>query len=447
MTMGRTITRRTALRGLGTTVALPLLDAMSPLTAKAATSPVPRRAAFVYVPNGVIQQNWFVNDTGPLPAELPRILKPLEPLKNDLLVLSGLTLDKARSNGDGGGDHARAMAAFLTGSQPRKTSGADIKVGMSADQQLATVLGKRTKFPSLEIGIERGRQAGSCDSGYSCAYSCNMSWRSANTPNAKEIDPKLVFDRLFGDGGEREAAESRAKREEYSQSILDFVMDDAKQLQKQLGRADRQKVDEYLTGVRELERRIEQDRANRGKPLPKPTMERPEGIPRDSGEHIRLMCDLTVLAFQADLTRVVTFPFADEGSNRSYPQVGVRDGHHQLSHHRRNESKMESLTKINTFHIEQFAYLLNKLRSVKEAEGNLLDQSLIVYGSGNGDGDRHTHHDLPILLAGHGGCDVLGGRHIRYPRETPLMNLYMKMFEMYGAPAERFGDSTGVVSL
>lgn len=446
------VDRRTLLKGLGTVVALPWLEsavsAAAPAVAKAAG--IPKRAAFLYVPNGVIMPDWKPKQDGPL-GSLPEILSALEPHKQQINILSELTLDKARANGDGPGDHARAMSAFLTGSQPRKTHGADIRVGMSADQHLARSIGTQTRFASLELGVEKGLNAGNCDSGYSCAYSANLSWRTESTPNAKECDPKAVFERLFGSGESKEAKEAKAKREAYNLSVLDYVMEDSKGLAKRLGQADQRKLDEYLTSVREIEQRIHQMKAegSKAKPVPKPTMEAPKGgIPGDFQDHARIMCDLMVLAFQTDLTRVITMPFANDGSNRSYKVIGVSEGHHEISHHQRNAEKIAKLKKINEYHIAQFAYLLEKMKGVKEADGKtLLDRSMIVYGSGIGDGDRHNHDDLPILLAGGGGGTIAGGRHITFPKETPLMNLYLAMFDRLGAPTKRFGDSTGVLKI
>src|SRR5438067_11707204 len=329
--MTHRITRRTALKGLGTAVALPWLESLS-FAAPAAAGGSPRRLAFLYVPNGVNMAEWTPKGEGKL-GELPEVLKPLDALKEHVNVLTGLALDKARPNGDGPGDHARAMSAFLTGRQPRKTHGADIRVGMSADQHVAAVVGDSTRFPSLELGIEPGRQAGNCDSGYSCAYSSNLSWRGESTPNAKEVDPKLVFDRLFGGNDPKELAEARAKRELYNKSILDFVTEDAKGLDKTLGSGDRKKLDEYLTSVREVEQRIEKARRANSAPVPKPDMPAPGGIPKEWQEHVRLMMDLMVLAFQTDLTRVVTFPIDNDGSNRPYKMIEVSEGHHDLSHH------------------------------------------------------------------------------------------------------------------
>ncbi len=441
----RPISRRTVLRGLGTAVALPFLEAMQPVFALAGqTKPAPKRLAFIYLPNGKHMADWTPKMEG-RDFELPYVLEPLKPFQKDLLVLTGLTLDKARPNGDGPGDHARAMAAFLTGSQPRKTHGADLKAGISADQVVAERIGRQTKFASLEVGCEGSRQSGNCDSGYSCAYSSNLSWRTASMPMAKEINPRLVFERLFRDGPRGEADASRAKRDQYRRSVLDFVLDDARRLKGQLGVTDQRKLDEYLSSVRDLELRIR--RATEvGDAEPPKDYPKPAGTPKDYAEHIRLMADLLALAFRADLTRVATFVFANDGSNRSYRFIGVPEGHHDLSHHGRNKQKQEKIRQINRFHITQLAYFLERLRSVREGDKTLLDNSMIVYGSGISDGDRHNHDDLPILVAGSGGGVLTTGRHIRYPKETPLTNLYVALLDRMGARVERFGDSTGALA-
>ncbi|MCS6850905.1 MAG: DUF1552 domain-containing protein [Gemmataceae bacterium] len=440
--MFRPISRRTVLRGIGTALALPWLEAMAPLRAGAGDSRPPRRMAFVYVPNGVHMPDFTPAAVGPN-YELPYLLEPLAPFKNDILILSGLTLDKARPNGDGPGDHARAMAAFLTGRQPRKTAGADIRAGISVDQLAAQKIGDQTNLPSLEIGCDRGLQSGNCDSGYSCAYSANLSWRTESTPVPKEVDPRLVFERLFSNERRGELAESRARRDRYRQSILDLVADDAARLKARLGATDQRKMDEYLTSIRELELRIQRAAAGSVKEPPKPDMAPPTGIPKDYQEHIRLLTDLLVLAFQADLTRICTFVYANDGSNRSYPFIGVSEGHHDLSHHGGSKAKHEKLKKINRFHLTQFAYLLDKLKAIREGDSTLLDQCMIVYGSGIGDGNRHNHDDLPILLAGKGGGSIRPGRHLRYPKETPLMNLYLSMLDRLDIHVDSFGDSTG----
>ena len=446
--MNALINRRTALKGLGTAITLPWLEAMTPTTLAAGSAVKPvTRVAFLYVPNGVHMSDWTPKNVGTL-GELPALLEPLKDFKNSLNVFSGLALDKAKANGDGPGDHARAQAAFLTGRQPRKTNGADIRAGQSADQWIAGHLGDSTKFASLEIGIEPGRQAGNCDSGYSCAYQSNFSWRNDTTPNAKEIDPRLVFDRLFGTESSKDKDENREKRDRLNKSILDFVNDEAKSLNTQLGAADQRKMDEYLTAIRELEQRIKRaQEVKNGKPAFKPTMAAPTAIPKEALEHIRLMTDLMILAFQADLTRVVTFPFANDGSNRPYPLIGVPDGHHDLSHHGNDAKKQEKIAKINRFHIEQLAYLTGRLAAIKENGVSLLDQSMVVYGSGIGDGNAHNHDELPILMLGGGNGQIKTGRHLRFPKDTPLMNLYLAMFQRLGCPTRSFGDSTGVLSV
>jgi hypothetical protein len=437
------ISRRTVLKGLGVAVALPFLEAMEPASALAAPTTVrafPRRMAFVYVPNGVNMREWSPAGTGAA-FQLSNILEPLAPFKNDLMILSGLTCDKARAHGDGGGDHARAMSAFLTGRQPRKTDGANIRAGISVDQLAATHLGRATRFPSLEIGCEGGRQSGNCDSGYSCAYSSCISWSGESTPLPKEVNPRLVFDRLFGSSVRSETRQNQARRDHYNQSILDFVHDDASQLRNRLGINDQRRLDEYLTALRDVERRVAHHTRVE---LPSgQAAARPLGVPSDYQEHIRLMTDLLVLAFQTDVTRVATFPYANEGSNRSYRLINVPDGHHDLSHHAGNRDKLDKIRRINRFHITQFAYLLERLKSIPEGNSTLLDNCMIVYGSGNGDGNRHNHDNLPILLAGKGGGTLLTGRHVVYPRETPVTNLYLSMLDRLGIPMESFGDSTG----
>ncbi len=435
------VSRRTVLKGMGAMVALPWLEAMLPRTLLGASAPAaaPRRMAFLYVPNGIDMANWTPAAEGAL-TTLPTTLQPLAPVQKELLVLSGLTLDKARPNGDGPGDHARAMAAFLTGRQPRKTHGADIRVGVSVDQLAADKIGKTTRFASLEIGCEGGKNSGNCDSGYSCAYSANLAWHNESSPVAKEVNPRLVFERLFSTPGKGD--DKALRRQSYKHSILDFVGEDARNLKNRLGGTDQHKLEEYLTGIREIEQRLV--RVEQTADIAAPAgAARPTGIPKDYREHLRLMADVLALAFQADLTRVATFVFANDGSNRSYRECGVPDGHHDMSHHRRLKERMAKVQKINQFHIEQFAYLLSKLKSVKEGDGTMLDNCMIVYGSGISDGNRHNHNDLPILLAGKGGGTLKSGRHIRYPNETPLTNLYLCLLDRVGVHVDSFGDSKG----
>lgn len=438
--------RRTVLRGLGTTLALPLLDAMIPrlAVARLARPPAPPlRFGVVYVPNGKNMKQWTPAADG-ASFELPPVLEPLKDLRNDILVLTGLTCDKARAHGDGGGDHARAMAAFLTGRQPKKTAGADIRAGISIDQLLAQHLGRQTRFPSLEIGCEGGRQAGACDTGYSCAYSSTIAWRTEATPVPKETNPRLLFDRLFAGGSKSEQAAARARRDRLNKSVLDAVAEDAHKLDAELGSADRRKLDEYLTSIREVERRVVG--SNDPEKLPKTDYPRPDAEWKSTAEYpqlVRVMSDLMVLAWQTDQTRVVTFVYANEGSTRSYPFIEVPEAHHDLSHHQNNAQKLEKIVRINRFHVSQFAYLLRRLSEVREGNGSLLEHSLILYGSGNSDGNRHNHDDLPILLAGHGNNSVTPGRHVRYPSETPITNLYLEVMARMGVRVDRFGDSTG----
>jgi len=437
------LSRRTALKGLGISLGLPLLEAMTPTlgsAAETAAAAAPRRAAFLYVPNGVNVEKWRPSgeESG---FQLSPTLTPLEPFRESLCVIEGMTLDGGRAHQDGAGDHARALASFLTASHPKKTHGADIRAGVSVDQLAARALGEQTRFPSLEVGCEQGSQAGNCDSGYSCAYSANISWRTESSPVAKETNPRLVFERLFLDGAEK-GEQERMRRMLTKKSLLDFVLEDANDLQKKLGGSDRRKMDEYLTSVRELEQRIERAQKN-NRPIPVPDYPIPDGIPKDYKEHLRLMADMVVLAFQTDVTRVSTFVFANEGSNRSYNEIGVSDGHHSLSHHESKPEKLEALHKINLFHIEQLAYMLEKMRNIREGDRTLLDNSMIVYGSGLGDGNRHNHDDLPILLLGGGGGTIKSNRYLKYPAETPMANLYLSMLDRLGIPTEKFADSNG----
>ncbi len=447
------LSRRTVLRGLGTSLALPALEAMLPTsavaapasasnTAAAAAGTAPQRMAFFFVPNGVEPGQWFPKDTGSN-YELPSTLESLKNLRKDFTLISGLNHDCAKANGDGAGDHARSAATFLTGMQARKTSGANIEVGMSADQFAAHQVGANTRFGSLEIGCEPGRLAGSCDSGYSCAYSNTVSWRSPTTPVAKEINPKLLFERLFGDTSARELAAAKAKREKYSKSILDFVQEDAQALNAKLGVKDQRKMAEYLDAVREIERRLDMAKADdpRDKQIDYPM---PAGIPKAFADHVQLMGDLLVLAFQTDSTRIATFMFANEGSNRSYNEIGVREGHHSLSHHGRSPNKMADIAKINQYHVSQFAYIMNKMKTTKEADGSsLLDNVILAYGCAIRDGDRHDHRDLPLILAGGGkGTLKTHGQHIKV-NDQPMCNLFLSMFDRMDVKAERFGDSTG----
>lgn len=445
--------RRQALRGLGVSLALPWLESL-PLAhaagraagAAGAAEP-PLRMAFLFVPNGVHVPDWRPQTEG-FGFQLPYILEPLASVKDELLVLSGLTHDKGRSNGDGPGDHARSASVFLTGSQPRKTSDANIRSGVSVDQLAAQAIGHRTRFASLELGCEQGRGAGNCDSGYSCAYSSNISWASEASPMGKETNPRLVFERLFAGGTAQQADAAAQQRRALRQSILDFVSEDAQKLQKKLASSDNRKLDEYLTGVREIERRMERASHETQAQIADGTFtyEGPADIPGDYAEHIRLMCDMMVLAFQTDSTRIATFMLANAGSNRSYRPIDVPDGHHDLSHHGGDPRKHEKIRRINRFHVAQFAYLLERLRTIREGDGSLLDHCMVVYGSGLSDGNRHNNENLPVLLAGRGNGTILPGRHVVYEEETPMCNLFMAILDRAGVSAPFIGDSTGTLS-
>lgn len=434
--------RRTFLRGLGTLMALPALEAMTPALKAAAVKAAPRRTAFVYVPNGMNMAHWWPETVGK-GYDLPAILRPLAGHREDFSVLSGLAQVAGRAGADGAGDHARANATWLTGQRARKTAGADIQVGVSIDQVLAEQVGKQTRFDSLELGCDKARTAGACDSGYSCAYQFNLAWKGSATPMPPEANPKQVFERLFGNGSNAEEAAARHKREAYNQSILDFVLEDANSLKGQLGATDRRKLDEYMTAVREMEERIQQ--AEKFKLQNVAPVARKDFLPQDYSyeQHIRMMYDLMVLAFQTDSTRIATFLVAHDGSNRSYPFIGVPDGHHDLSHHGGDEAKLAKIAKINTFHTTQFAYFLAKLKAAKEGNGTLLDNCAIMYGSGLADGNRHAHHDLPILLAGRGGGTIKSGQSLEFKQETPLCNLFVSLADRMGAKVDAFGDSTG----
>ncbi|MCO8124462.1 DUF1552 domain-containing protein [Stieleria sp. TO1_6] len=447
--MPKSISRRTVLRGAGVSLALPLLDVMSPsrlLSAAGGSDRTPLRMAFFYVPNGAHMPDWKPQQEG-FKYDLPPTLQRLADYRDDINVLSGLTLDGARAHGDGGGDHARSVAAFLTGAHPRKTNGADIQNGISVDQATAQYVGDKTRFASLELGLESSAQAGNCDSGYSCAYASNMSWRGPTNPMSKEIDPGALFDRLFAGQTVKETKRAKSARETYRKSVLDFALEDAKQLHKTLPTVDQRKLDEYLYAVRDVEKRLAGADRLRLDESGVPDYPRPSGVPRELEKHSDLMMDMITLAMQTDSTRILSFMFTNAGSNRSYKEIGVTEGHHELSHHGKSEHKQAEIAKINRFHIERFAYLLNRLRSVREGERTLLENSMIVYGSGISDGDRHNHDDLPILLAGSAAGRIKTGRHIQYENGTPLCNLYLWMMQQMGADAKQFGDSNGVLKV
>lgn len=439
------LNRRTFLRGLGSAVSLPLLDAMTPLRGMASTTNQnPVRMAFLFVPNGMHMPDWTPSREGRY-FDLPKILQTMSPVKQDLTILSGLTHDKARGNGDGPGDHARAASVFLTGAQPLKSEGAEIRAGISVDQEAAKAIGRQTRFASFELGTEKGRQSGKCDSGYACSYSNNISWRDAATPMAKETNPRLLFERLFGNNNAAEKTESALRRKRFQNSILDFILEDAKRLIRKVGNKDRAKLDEYLSAVREIELRLERTEKNgrqrRANDLAE--WDKPEGIPESYEEHIRLMGDMMILAFQTDASRIATFMLANEGSNKSYRFIGVHEGHHSLSHHQNDPAKQRKISDINQFHARQFSYILQRLKSIPEGNGSLLDNCMILYGAGISDGNRHNNENLPIILAGKAGGALHPGRHLRYHFETPMANLYLSMLDQLGVRKDRFGDSTG----
>jgi hypothetical protein len=441
MNISMHIERRTFLRGLGTAMALPFMESALPRSlwaAGAAPAKPPLRMAFLFIPNGAHMPAWTPEIEG-ADFKLPATLEPLEKVRDKLLVLTGLAHDTGFAHGDGAGDHARSAATFLTGVHPIKTDGKGIRAGVSVDQLAAERLGRETRFASLELGCEEGKLAGSCDSGYSCAYSNNISWRSPTEPAGKEVNPRQLFDRLFGTSDEYEKTQSRAKRDLERISILDLVEQDARGLRRKLGKDDARKLEEYLAGVREIEKRIE----NAGEGLfVDNQITRPRGAPKDFAKHARLMGDLLAVAFQSDLTRIASWMFANEGSNKTYRGLDISDGHHTLSHHQNDPVKQAKIAKINRYHIEQLAYFLERLDSIPEGDGTVLGNTMVVYGGGIGDGNAHNHDDLPVLVAGGAAGAFQGGRHLRYPKGTPLMNLYLSMLHTAGVDVDAVGDST-----
>jgi len=436
------LTRRSFLRAAGVTVALPFLEAMLPrqaLVAGAVASAAPRRMAFLYIPNGVWVNAWKATG-GATDFKLGPTLAPLERFRPDMLLLDNLACLQAR----GGGAHARTMPCFLSGVQIFQTMGADIHAGVTMDQFAARQIGDATRFPSLELGCEYGQQDGFCDTGFTCIYQTNLSWRSPTAPSPKEVNPRIVFDRLFAGQGARETSEVVAQREQWNLSILDFVQEQAKDLNRSLGNADRQRMDDYLTSIREIEKRIAQPPAQFSAEMTK-GMERPTRIPPSFSEHFRLMSDLLVLAFRGDLTRIGTLVLGNEGTRRSYPELGFTDEHHGVSHHANRPEMIDKYTKINEYHVRELTYFLDKMKSVREGDGTLLDNSMIVYGGGVADGNAHGHTDLPVILFGRGGGTISPGRRLVSQRDTPVCNLYLSMFERMGVKTDRFGDSTGLL--
>jgi hypothetical protein len=373
--------------------------------------------------------------------EITPTMAALEPFRDRLLVLSGLSQVNGRALGDGPGDHAREGATWLTGVHPKKTEGAGIQAGISADQIAARELGKFTQLASLEVGLENPSLAGGCDSGYSCAYTNTVCWRTPTTPLPMEVSPRVVFERLFGDGDTTDPA-ARLALLQQRRSILDYVAGSVDRLETKLGPADRHKLSEYLDAIRDIERRI-QKAEQQNATVRIPVMERPASVPETFEEHSKLMIDLQVMAFQTDMTRVITFMLGRAGSNRPYPAVGVSDGHHSITHHQNDPVKVGNVAKIDGYLVKTFAYYLERLKATPDGDGTLLDHSMILYGSSLSDANRHTHHDLPICLAGGGAGRLKSGRHIRYAAETPLNNLLLNLLDKVGVPLEKLGDSTG----
>jgi Protein of unknown function (DUF1552) len=443
----RALPRRTFLRGLGASLALPLLDAMVPaLTALAKTPANPgRRIGFVYIPNGVAMSAtvnyWKPRMVGALTALSP-VLTPLENLRSHMVVVSGLAHAQAEAMGDGQGDHSRASAAWLSGVHAKQTEGADVHAAKTLDQLAAEVLGKDTQLGSLELAVDPNFLVGNCENGYSCVYINTLSWRSATTPLPTENNPRVVFERLFGDGGTVDQRLQQARR---NRSILDSVSEDIQRLERSLGSGDRLRMNEYLDAVREVESRI-QKAESRISDVSLPRLERPIGVPDDFGEHLGLMYDLLWLAYRADITRVCTMMLGRELVGRPYPELGVPESHHGLSHHRDDPQNLEKLARINTYHIDLFSKFVEKLRSTPEGDRTLLDNSLLLYGAGLSNPNEHAHTDLPLMLVG-GAGDLRGGRHLQFPKGTPMMNLLLSMLDRVGLPVEQYGDSTGQLEL
>jgi hypothetical protein len=432
------ISRRSMLRAAGVCVGLPWLESLTGWTRGADGGPAaPRRLAYLYVPNGVNVAQW--QTTGKDVAyELSPTLAPLAPHRSELTVIHGLNHEHATPGPDGGGDHSRATAVYLTGVRPKKTGGSDIRNGISIDQVIAQRIGRHTRLPSLELSTDGARLTGRCDSGYSCAYQFNLSWASPTRPVPAEQNPRAAFERLFGAAGSGDASpEARRQRQ---QSVLDFVLEDVRSLSREIPAADQRRLDEYLSAVRDVERRIEL--AER-LPLALPDYEAPVGIPESYQEHIRAMFDLMVLAFQSDATRMITFTLANDGSNRAFPEIGIPEAHHQLSHHRGNPDNLTKIARIDRYYVEQFAWFLDRLRSIPEGEGTLLDSSMVLYGGCISEGNQHLHSNLPLVLAGRGGGTLRPGRRLEVPDPTPMCNLHVALAERMGVRLGQFGDSDG----
>ena len=436
---GKHINRRMLLRGVGAAIALPLLDSMRPALAAAKNSKQALRVGVVYVPNGIVMKDWLLEKTGSDFA-FTRILQPLEKFREDIVVVSGLS-NHAAVKAKGGG-HAKASGSFLSCAQPKYTAGADVRAGVTFDQIAAKQFAADTRVPSLQLGCEDARMIGNCDTGSSCAYTNSLSWKDADTPLAVEVNPRSVFERLFGTVDPSLDAATRARRALYKKSILDLTRENTKALVGSLGAQDKRKMDEYLTSIREVEARIEKAESDPEIPLG----EKPSGIPFSYTEYVKLMFDLQVVAFQSDISRVSTMMLGREGSVRTYPEIGVPDPHHPLTHHRNHPDFIEKVTKINAFHVELFAYFIERLKATPDGEGTLLDHSTILYGAALSDGNQHSNHNLPLLVAGHAGGQR-GGRHVAAKPMTPAANLFVNMLDRAGVQTESFGDSTGRLDL
>jgi hypothetical protein len=442
---GKHLSRRTFLRGAGAAIGLPLLDAMVPALGRAAgvTNAATLRLCYVYVPNGMVMPNWTPATTGTNFA-FTSILKPLERFREQTLVLSGLMCHNANALGSGPGDHARASASFLTGAHPRE-SGSDIYAGVSADQVAAEAIGQQTRLRSLELGLEDTRMVGLCDAKYSCAYTSSISWRTPTTPLAPVTNPRHVFERLFGTGDPAADPAAAARQTRYRRSILDGAVEDTRRLTSSVGPADRRKIDEYLTSLREVERGVQRFRP--AGPGPGAPVERPSGTPADYAEHARLMFGLLALALQADLTRVSTLMVGRESSIRSYDQIGIPESHHQLSHHRNDPATLEKLTRIQTYHMGFFAEFVARLQAAQDGDGSLLDRCMIVYGAGISDSNRHIHEKLPVLVVGKGNGSLKTGRHVDFGTDTPVTNLHLALLDRLNVRPGRLGDSTGLLEI
>ena len=435
----KAISRRTVLRAAGTAVTLPLLDAMIPAFAPAAATKPVRRLGVVYHPNGVIYDQWLPTGVGSQ-FELSPTLKGLEPFKNQLTVVTGLFSDQAEALGDGGGDHSRACGSYLTGVHVKK-SDSNVENAISMDQIAAKSFERETQLSSLQITADENSLLGSCDLGYSCAYSSTLSWLTPTLPLMAENNPRVLFERMFGSSDSTDP-KVRAARLSQDRSLLDSVSDRVNQLQRQLGASDNRKMNDYLAALRDVERRrIHKAEEQSSKELP--DVAQPAGIPEKFEDHVRLLYDLQLLAYQSDLTRVITFMYGREQTGRPYPQIGVPEPHHPLTHHQGNPEKMEKCAKIQRYHIGLFAEYLGKLRNTPDGDGSLLDHVILLFGSGISNSDRHTHGPLPTFLVGGGGGTLKGGRHLVYPEHTPLTNLQLTLLNKLGVPAEKLGDSNG----